>query len=81
MKLHIGRILLVIVVFVFLIVLARAMHQTVSSMESFPKVQRCGVGLPSCSGKAVRCINGYCRSDAPSSYPLSDLPLTPSTRY
>lgn len=24
---------------------------------------RCGVNLPPCKGKGVRCMNGYCKSD------------------
>ena len=43
---------------------------------------RCGVDLPSCSGERIRCMNGYCKSDIPPELPcLSDLPMTPPTRY
>jgi hypothetical protein len=50
--------------------------------ESFMDAGRCGVDLPSCSGKNIRCINGYCKSDVPPSLPaLSDLPITPPTKY
>ena len=27
------------------------------------RAYHCGVDLPSCKGKGVRCMNGYCRSD------------------
>lgn len=32
-------------------------------IESEFETHRCGIGLPSCKGKGVRCINGYCRLD------------------
>ena len=54
----------------------------IRSCESFVDVGRCGVDLPSCSGKRIRCMNGYCKSDIPPELPcLSDLPMTPPTRY
>jgi hypothetical protein len=46
------------------------------------KTPRCGVGLPSCVGERIRCMNGYCKSDIPLGLPgVSDLPMTPPTRY
>jgi hypothetical protein len=54
----------------------------VRSYESFVDAGRCGVDLPSCVGKDIRCMNGYCKSDIPPRLPpLSDLPMTPPTRY
>jgi hypothetical protein len=48
------------------------------SIESFVDTGRCGVGMPSCSGERIRCINGYCKSDIPKRMPLlSDLPIVP----
>lgn len=53
-----------------------------SSSEGFVNIGRCGVDLPSCSGERVRCMNGYCKSDIPPKLPpISDLPMTPPTRY
>ncbi len=53
-----------------------------SPSEGFVDVGRCGVDLPSCQGERVRCMNGYCKSDIPPQLPtLSDLPLTPPTKY
>lgn len=50
--------------------------------EGFVDPGRCGVDLPSCSGKHIRCINGYCKLDIPPEMPpLSDLPMTPPTKY
>lgn len=53
-----------------------------SAYEGFVDPGRCGVDLPSCSGERVRCMNGYCKSDIPPQLPaLSDLPMTPPTKY
>ena len=50
--------------------------------EGFVDAGRCGVDLPSCSGERIRCMNGYCKSDIPPELPLlSDLPMTPPTKY
>ncbi len=50
--------------------------------EGFVDAGRCGVDLPSCEGERVRCMNGYCKSDIPPKLPpLSDLPMTPPTKY
>ncbi len=50
--------------------------------EQFVDKNRCGVDLPSCSGKNVRCMNGYCKSDIIKEYPIiSNLPMTPPTKY
>jgi len=55
---------------------------SVNMSEEFVDAGRCGVGLPSCSGEHVRCINGYCKSDMQPSYPtVSDLQVTPSVTY
>jgi hypothetical protein len=55
---------------------------SVRSREGFVDPGRCGVDLPPCSGKDIRCMNGYCKSDIPPRLPyLSDLPMTPPTRY
>jgi len=55
---------------------------SVRSCESFVDAGRCGVDLPPCSGKDIRCMNGYCKSDIPPRLPeLSPLPMTPPTRY
>jgi hypothetical protein len=67
--------ILVLVMILYLVV-----NPTTS--ESFVDAGRCGVDLPSCSGKDIRCINGYCKSDIPPTLPLlSDLPMTPPTKY
>lgn len=53
-----------------------------SATEAFVDATRCGVDIPSCSGERIRCMNGYCKSDIPPTLPpLSDLPLTPPTKY
>ena len=50
--------------------------------EGFMDTIRCGVDLPSCSGEHIRCMNGYCKSDIPPKLPpVSDLPMTPPTKY
>ena len=50
--------------------------------EGFVDPGRCGVDLPSCSGERIRCMNGYCKSDIPPKLPpISDLPMTPPTKY
>lgn len=52
------------------------------SFERFVDAGRCGVNLPSCSGKDIRCINGYCSSDIPPILPRnSPLSITPPTAY
>jgi hypothetical protein len=52
------------------------------TVDGFVDAGRCGVDLPSCQGERVRCMNGYCKSDNPPTLPpLSDLPMTPPTRY
>ena len=71
---------IVFVVLVIGMVLYLLGNPTVS--EAFVDPGRCGVDLPSCSGKNIRCMNGYCKSDVPPSLPLlSDLPMTPPTMY
>ena len=50
--------------------------------EGFMNAVRCGVDLLPCSGERIRCMNGYCKSDIPPKLPpLSDLPMTPPTKY
>ena len=70
---------------VFIIVLVLMILYVVmgkGSSEGFVDAGRCGVNLPSCSGDRVRCMNGYCASDIPPKMPLlSDLPMTPPTKY
>jgi hypothetical protein len=65
------------------VALGMAIYLVTSSVsETFVDTGRCGVGLPSCSGERIRCINGYCKSDiAPKLPEQSDLPLTPPTKY
>ena len=41
------------------------------SSEGF--ANRCGVGMPSCSG--LRCINGHCKSDNPPKLPNTNLSI------
>ena len=54
---------------------------TMRRSESFVDAGRCGVDLPPCQGKDVRCM-GYCKSDIPPTLPLlSPLPMTPATAY
>ena len=70
----------VFIVLVFGMILYLAMNPTVS--EAFVDPGRCGVDLPSCSGKNIRCMNGYCKSDLLPPYPkISPLPMTPPTMY
>ena len=50
--------------------------------EGFMDTGRCGVDLLPCSGERIRCMNGYCKSDIPPKLPpLSNLPMTPPTKY
>ena len=51
----------VIILFI-LIIVYEALHPF-DALDAFVDASRCGVGLPSCAGERVRCINGYCRSD------------------
>ena len=52
-----------------------------NTLDGFMDAGRCGVGLPSCDER-VRCMNGYCKSDIPFALPpLSDLRMTPETKY
>jgi hypothetical protein len=57
--------------------LAMIIYTVMYTAEGFTSSPpRCGVGMPSCQGERVRCINGYCRSDVAPKLPLfSDLPL------
>ena len=71
---------MVFVVLVFVMVSYLILYPQVS--ETFVDPGRGGVDLPSCSGKNIRCMNGYCKSDVPPTLPLlSDLPMTPPTKY
>lgn len=55
---------------------------TSKTLELFVDAGRCGVNLPSCSGKDIRCINGYCSSDVPPTLPHnSSLSITPPSAY
>ena len=55
---------------------------TTNTSELFVDIGRCGVNLPPCSGKDIRCINGYCSSDIPPTLPnLSSVPITPPSVY
>jgi hypothetical protein len=68
--------------FIVLVVVMTLYLLTLRTSEGFVDPGRCGVDLPSCSGKDIRCMNGYCKSDIPPKLPpLSDLPMTPPTRY
>lgn len=62
---------------VFTVLIVAIMIFIVKRPEGFVDLNRCGVDLPPCLGKGIRCINGYCKSDTPPTMPLSDLPLTP----
>lgn len=66
---------LICIIFTILIIIF-----IVKRSEGFVDANRCGVDLPPCLGKGVRCINGYCKSDNHPTISLSDLQLTPS-RY
>jgi hypothetical protein len=70
---------------VFIVLVIGMMIYLVTSKrasEGFVDPGRCGVDLPSCSGEHIRCMNGYCKSDIPPKLPaLSDLPMTPPTKY
>jgi hypothetical protein len=71
---------IVFVVLIIGMVLYLLGNPTVS--EAFVDPGRCGVDLPSCSGKNIRCINGYCKSDLLPYYPkVSPLLMTPPTMY
>jgi hypothetical protein len=66
------------------LVLAMVIHLVImpKASETFVDAGRCGVDLPSCSGERIRCMNGYCKSDIPPKLPpISDLPMTPPTKY
>ena len=68
-------VILVVLMMIYLVISSRV-------SEAFVDPGRCGVNLPSCSGERVRCMNGYCKSDIPPQLPpLSDLPMTPPTKY
>ena len=65
----------------FIILLGGMIWLTMKRSESFVDAGRCGVDLPPCQGKDVRCM-GYCKSDIPPTLPLfSPLPMTPATAY
>jgi len=71
---------IVFVVLIFAMMSYLILNSQVS--ENFVDPGRCGVDLPSCAGKNIRCMNGYCKSDIPPTLPLlSDLPMTPPTKY
>lgn len=68
-------IMLIIGMVLFLVLMPKA-------SEGFMDAGRCGVDLLSCSGERIRCMNGYCKSDIPPKLPpLSNLPMTPPTKY
>ena len=68
--------------FIVLVVIMTLYLLTSRASEGFVDAGRCGVDLPSCSGERIRCMNGYCKSDIPPKLPpLSDLPMTPPTKY
>lgn len=68
-------VILVLAMMIYLVVMPKA-------SEGFVDAGRCGVDLPSCSGERIRCMNGYCKSDIPPKLPpISDLPMTPPTKY
>jgi hypothetical protein len=72
-----GTLFMVLVVgmMIYLVIMPKA-------SEGFVDAGRCGVDLPSCEGERVRCMNGYCKSDIPPKLPpISDLPMTPPTKY
>jgi hypothetical protein len=70
------------ILFVVIVTLMISYLIMTRTSEQFVDKDRCGVDLPSCSGKNVRCMNGYCKSDMIPPYPtMSDLPLTPPTKY
>ena len=69
------RVVIVFIVFVVILFVAYGGNR----IEAFVDAPHCGVDLPSCVGKDIRCINGYCKSDkAPTLPPFSDLPIMPS---
>ena len=68
-------IMLIVGMVLFLVLMPKA-------SEGFVDTVRCGVDLLPCSGERIRCMNGYCKSDIPPKLPaVSDLPMTPSTKY
>lgn len=68
-------VILVLAMMIYLVIMPKA-------SEGFVDAGRCGVDLPSCSGERIRCMNGYCKSDIPPKLPpISDLPMTPPTKY
>ncbi len=67
---------------ILVVVMAIYLINSPKVSEGFVDVGRCGVDLPSCPGGRIRCMNGYCKSDIPPKMPaLSDLPMTPPTKY
>lgn len=70
------------VIFVMLVIIMIVYLVTKNNFEGFVDPGRCGVYLPPCQGENIRCINGYCKSDIAPKLPLlSDLPMTPPTKY
>jgi len=68
--------LIVIALIIIVLYATRTMFE-----EGFVDQGRCGVDLPSCND-GLRCINGYCKSDAPPELPtMSDVLMMPATKY
>ena len=60
----------------FIILICGMIYLSKRASEGF--ANRCGVDLPSCSGKHIRCMNGYCKSDILNRLPpMSDLAIIP----
>jgi len=67
---------------IFVLLLIWMVIRIMYGSEGFVDAGHCGVDLPSCSGERIRCMNGYCKSDVAPTLPLlSDLPMTPATKY
>jgi len=71
-----------IIIIIVIVMLLYVVYDALQTRDSFVDIGHCGVDLPSCSGERVRCMNGYCKSDIPFALPpLSDLRMTPPTKY
>jgi len=72
-----------VIIIALLIIFGAIIYETLfpKSEEGFQVMKnQCGVGIQSCPA-GTRCINGYCYSNAPPSFPpLTDLPVLPAGR-
>jgi len=71
---HLSGTIFIIMSIVMIIIILKTEYQE----DAFVDLGRCGVDLPPCQGKNIRCINGYCKLDVPQKLPrLSNLQIIP----